>query len=100
MMGRLWGTSVHRDIEAPPRRAATRVGRRVIAVIGIDRYVEWPRLENAVRDALGSVSVKTGCVIPVDAARPRGHVSASWLRLDGWLSDIARLPPRHILVIV
>jgi hypothetical protein len=48
----------------------------------------------------GDVSVKTGCVIPVDAAPPDGHVSASWLRLDAWLSDIARLPPRHILVIV
>jgi len=132
----------------------------VIAVIGIDRYVTWPRLANAVSDAagalrlfkrlgfeevttplfddaatgealrrlvtddlgqlspndslvlffaghghthtarFGNMSVKTGCVIPVDAARPGGHVSSSWLRLDTWLSDIARLPPRHILVIV
>jgi hypothetical protein len=132
----------------------------VIAVIGIDRYAEWPRLANAVSDAraaarlftdlgfeqmtaplldeaatgdamrrlvteelaqlspedslvvffaghghthtadFGDTSVKTGYVIPVDGARPRGHVSASWLRLDAWLSDIARLPPRHILVLV
>jgi hypothetical protein len=48
----------------------------------------------------GDVSVRTGCVIPVDGAPARSHVSASWLRLDSWLSDIARLPPRHILVIV
>lgn len=48
----------------------------------------------------GDTTVKTGCVIPVDGARPRGHISASWLRLDTWLSDIARLPPRHILVLI
>jgi uncharacterized caspase-like protein len=132
----------------------------VIAVIGIDRYAEWPRLANAVSDAraaaglfmelgfeqvtaplldgaatgdamrhlvtgglaqlspedslvmffaghghthtadFGDTTVKTGCVIPVDGARPRDHVSASWLRLDVWLSDIARLPPRHILVLI
>lgn len=46
----------------------------------------------------GDTTVKTGCVIPVDGARTRRHISASWLRLDTWLSDIARLPPRHILV--
>jgi hypothetical protein len=27
-------------------------------------------------------------------------VSSSWLQLDSWLRDIARLPPRHILVII
>ena len=48
----------------------------------------------------GDTSVKTGCVIPVDGAQPRGRLSASWLRLDAWLSDIARLPPRHILVLI
>src|SRR5262249_54460900 len=48
----------------------------------------------------GDTTVKTGCVIPVDGARPRDHVPASWLRLDVWLSDIARLPPRHILVLI
>lgn len=132
----------------------------MIAVIGIDRYAEWPRLANAVSDAraaarlftglgfeqvtapllddaatgealrhlvtdelaqlspddnlvvffaghghthtadFGDTAVKTGCLIPVDGALPRGHVSASWLRIDVWLSDIARLPPRHILVLV
>jgi hypothetical protein len=128
-------------------------------VIGIDQYVAWPRLSNAVSDAAGAarlftqlgfvevtvplldgaatgeamrclvtddlaqlapddslvlffaghghthtahfgdVSVKTGYVIPVDAGHSGGRV-ATWLRLDSWLSDIARLPPRHILVII
>jgi len=46
------------------------------------------------------VSVKTGYVVPADAALPGEHVAATWLRLDSWLSDIARLPPRHILVVI
>jgi tetratricopeptide (TPR) repeat protein len=50
--------------------------------------------------SVGDTPVKIGCVIPVDARGPRGHVSASWLQLDSWLRDIARLPPRHILVII
>jgi uncharacterized caspase-like protein len=48
---------------------------------------------------LGDVSVKTGYLIPVDATSP-GRQAATWLRLDSWLSDVARLPPRHILVII
>lgn len=153
---------MHRDIDlrSCARKPDVRGGRSVIAVIGIDHYLAWTRLENAVSDAaavsrlfrrlgfdevtrpllddaatgealrrlvsddlaqlspddslvlffaghghthtahFGDVSVKTGCVIPVDGARPHGHVASSWLRLDTWLSDIARLPPRHILVIV
>lgn len=153
---------MRRDVEPgpPSLRTDARVGRSVIAVIGIDHYAEWPRLENAVSDAAGvsrlfrrlgfeeitaplldtaatgeamrrlvtddlaqlssddslvlffaghghthtarfsDLSVKTGCVLPVDAVCPTGHVSSSWLRLDTWLSDIARLPPRHILVII
>src|ERR1051325_2956618 len=153
---------MHRDVEPgpAPERPRIRRGRYVIAVIGIDRYAEWPQLANAVRDAraaaqlfaglgfeqvaapllddaatgnalrhlvtdelaqlspedslvvffaghghthtadFGDTTVKTGCVIPVDGAQPRGHISASWLRLDAWLSDIARLPPRHTLVAV
>lgn len=43
--------------------------------------------------------VKTGYIIPVDGDTPAGS-AARWLRLDSWLSDIARLPPRHILVIL
>jgi len=43
--------------------------------------------------------VKTGYIIPVDGDPPSTS-AARWLRLDSWLSDIARLPPRHILVIL
>lgn len=155
---------MHRDIEpaSPPLQSPVHAGRSVIAVIGIDQYQyrEWPRLENAVRDAMGALKlftrlgfelvtapllnesatggamrrmvtddlakltrddslvlffaghghthatildtapVKTGCVIPFDAMSPGDHISSSWLQLDSWLRDIARLPPRHILVIV
>lgn len=48
---------------------------------------------------LGGASVKTGYLVPVDAERPGGQV-ATLIRLDSWLSDVSRLPPRHILVIV
>ena len=142
------------------RRRSGRLGRSVIAAIGIDAYAAWPRLSNAVSDALGAarmfgrlgfvevappllddaatedamrqlltdrlaqlspddnlvlffaghghthtvdlgdVSVKTGYVLPVDAARRSEQAAANWLRLDSWLSDVARLPPRHILVII
>jgi hypothetical protein len=131
----------------------------VIAVVGIDRYANWPRLDNAVSDArglmalfrklgfqpaaaplfddaataeamrgmvadeltrlanndnlvvffaghgysretrIGDATVKTGYIIPANGA-PTGGAAASWIRLDSWLSDIARLPARHILVIL
>lgn len=48
---------------------------------------------------LDNITVKTGFLIPVNAEGAGGRQS-SWIRLDTWLSDIARLPPRHILVIV
>ena len=128
-------------------------------MVGIDRYRSWPRLHNAVRDALGAFDVfqqlgfekvvdpllneaattdairrlvtddlatlrgddslvlffaghghtqtrvlqsgpvQTGFLIPVDGEPSEGR-TASWLRLDSWLSDVARLPARHILVIL
>lgn len=43
--------------------------------------------------------VETGFLIPVDGDPPDGR-AATWLRLDSWLSDVARLPARHILVIL
>jgi uncharacterized caspase-like protein len=43
--------------------------------------------------------VETGFLIPVDGDPADGH-AATWLRLDTWLSDVARLPARHILVIL
>jgi hypothetical protein len=48
---------------------------------------------------LQSGPVQTGFLIPVDGERREGH-TATWLRLDTLLSDVARLPARHILVIL
>jgi hypothetical protein len=42
---------------------------------------------------------RVGYVIPADARLP-GDGSSSWLRVDAWLRDVARLPARHILVIL
>jgi very-short-patch-repair endonuclease len=53
----------------------------------------------AVNEFADGGCVKTGYLIPVDAARDDGRRS-TWLRLETWLSDIARLPARHILVIL
>jgi hypothetical protein len=138
--------------------ASAPLGRKRIAVIGIDRYHSWPVLHNAVCDArgalrlfehlgfemvgeplldnaatgaaiqafvtddlmvldpddslvlffaghggtriqwLGGEEIKTGYLIPVDAAH--GEKVATWIDLDDWLRKVARLPPRHILVIL
>lgn len=43
--------------------------------------------------------IQTGYIIPIDADNKQGEV-ASWIRLDTWLAEIARLPPNHILVIL
>ncbi len=48
---------------------------------------------------LSNAVVKTGYIIPVDGHAPEGS-AASWVRLDSWLSDVARLPAKHILVIL
>jgi hypothetical protein len=47
----------------------------------------------------GRTPVKTGYIVPVDASKARDR-TATMLRLDLWLSDLARLPPRHLLVIL
>lgn len=155
--------SKHRDVGPagePDELNPTDEGRRLIAVIGIDHYESWPRLNNAVSDARGTLqafirmgfveitkslfnaaatadalrslvmddlasvraedslilffaghghtvttkfesgdSIKTGYIIPADAAAPGGSI-ARWIRLDSWLSDVARLPARHVLVIL
>lgn len=156
-----------RDVVASPPPAPTiREGRRVIAAIGIDRYAEWPRLDNAVNDARGALTlfrqfdfelprrrdgrevaplldeaatgdairtlitedleqldhadslivffaghghsvprqfpdivVTTGYMIPADGG-PASEGARRWLRVDTLLSEIAQLPPRHILVIL
>jgi uncharacterized caspase-like protein len=149
----------HITLVAPPSEGAFADGRKVVAVVGIDRYHAWPTLNNAVSDAKGALgvflrlgfeqiteplidgaatadairhlatdelatlsgddslvlfvaghghtqtrtlqsgSVQTGYLIPVDGDRPKGR-AATWIRLDTWLSDVARLPARHILVIL
>jgi formylglycine-generating enzyme required for sulfatase activity len=52
-----------------------------------------------VRELPDGIKVKTGYIIPVDGSNEAGHV-ATWIRLDAWLDDLARLPARHILVII
>jgi uncharacterized caspase-like protein len=152
---------IDRDITPDSRasRGGFAEGRKIVVVVGIDRYHAWPTLQNAVNDAKGALRVflrlgfeqivapliddmatgdtirhlvtdalatlgrddslvlffaghghtqtrmlpsgpvQTGFIIPVDGDRPEGR-TASWLRLDTWLSDVARLPARHILVIL
>jgi very-short-patch-repair endonuclease len=43
--------------------------------------------------------VKQGYLIPSDADPP-GSRAVSWVNLDAWLHDVARLPPKHILVVL
>ncbi len=45
------------------------------------------------------VLAKIGYLIPVDGAPPGGG-TGSWVTLHSWLSELARLLPRHILVIL
>ncbi len=137
--------------------AAAAEGQQHGAVIGIDRYRAWPRLDNAVSDADGArrafaklgfrhvgeplldeaathaalhrlvtedltklgkddslvlffaghghtvpmeyagVTLRRGYILPVDADPGS---AGTWLNLKTWLSEVAHLPPRHILVIL
>jgi uncharacterized caspase-like protein len=47
----------------------------------------------------GGASVKDGYLIPVDGDRPDGR-AGTWLRLASWLAVVARLPAKHILVVL
>jgi hypothetical protein len=47
----------------------------------------------------GGASVRDGYLIPADGDRPGGR-AATWIRLDSWLTDITRIPAKHILVIL
>jgi very-short-patch-repair endonuclease len=40
---------------------------------------------------------RRGYIIPIDAP---AEGTVNWLRLDHWLSEVAHLPPKHILVIL
>ena len=144
---------------APHTSRDAREGRAYIAVIGIDEYRTWPRLNNAVSDAKGAqklfagvgfdlvaqplfnenatgnalrqlviddlrglgeddslvvffaghghtiprtygeTTVKDGYLIPVDADPEGGH-AATWISLQSWLTEIARIPAKHILVVL
>ena len=48
---------------------------------------------------LSNAVIKTGYIIPADGDAPTGSAS-TWVRLDSWLSDVARLRAKHILVIL
>jgi len=48
------------------------------------------------RHRLGTQMVETGYLIPSDAS----DRVATWIELEGWLRAVARLPARHILVIL
>lgn len=54
---------------------------------------------STVRRFSDGVTVKTGYIVPFDATNGCGQV-ASWIKLDAWLDDVARLPAKHILVIL
>lgn len=44
-------------------------------------------------------SVSDGYLIPIDNDRPGGR-AATWIRLESWLTEITRIPAKHILVIL
>lgn len=52
-----------------------------------------------VRNYYGDAIVKDGYIIPVDGDRPGGRAS-TWLRLESWLSEVTRIPAKHILVLL
>lgn len=45
---------------------------------------------------VGRKQIKTGYLLPADADNTYG----SWIELEAWLSNISKLPPRHVLVII
>jgi len=47
----------------------------------------------------GGASVRDGYLIPADGDRPGGR-AATWIRLESWLTEITRIPVKHILVIL
>src|SRR5690349_4724729 len=47
----------------------------------------------------GGASVRDGYLIPADGDRPGGR-AGTWIRLESWLTEITRIPAKHILVIL
>jgi len=54
---------------------------------------------HTVTRSYGGTSVRDGYVIPVDGESPGGRAH-TWLRLESWLTEITRIPAKHILVIL
>lgn len=48
---------------------------------------------------VGGASVRDGYLIPADGDRPGGR-AGTWVRLESWLTEITRIPAKHILVIL
>jgi hypothetical protein len=48
---------------------------------------------------LGTETIKTGYLIPVDATNTPNRVS-TWIELESWLRKVSLLPAKHILVII
>ncbi|HEX3480070.1 MAG TPA: caspase family protein [Kofleriaceae bacterium] len=47
----------------------------------------------------GGASVRDGYLIPADGDRPGGRAT-TWIRLESWITEITRIPAKHILVIL
>jgi uncharacterized caspase-like protein len=47
----------------------------------------------------GETSVRDGYLIPADGD-PAGGRAGTWIRLESWLTEITRIPAKHILVIL
>ncbi len=48
----------------------------------------------------GNRAVQTGYLIPVEGCRPEDKKFSTYVKLESFLEDVARLPARHILVIL
>lgn len=48
---------------------------------------------------VGGTSVRDGYLIPADGDAPGGR-TGTWIRLEGWLTEVTRIPAKHILVIL
>lgn len=54
---------------------------------------------HTVKRTYDGATVRDGYLIPADGEQRVGR-AATWIRLDSWLTEIARIPARHILVIL
>jgi caspase domain-containing protein/PEGA domain-containing protein len=91
----------HRDIgevEAPTASEGA-AGRQVIAVIGIDRYRQWPALHNAVSDAEGALRMFRRLGFE-DVAPPLLDDAATGDAIDALVTDdLATLAPNDCLIV-